>query len=93
MRQVGAEWKHSVLFSLNTVVIGKVKILPAVGTCRCFDTESRLVAVLNGGNIKRRLPLVLNLPAFCKCRNNSLVRHILKQFSHVNILFAVSGEG
>lgn len=78
---------------INIVVVGNVKTLPAVVACRCFDTESRLVAVLNVGNIKRRLPLVLNLPAFCKCRNNSLVRHILKQFSHVNILFAVSGEG
>lgn len=78
---------------IKIVVIGKVKTLPAVVACRSFDTESHLVAVLNGVNIKRRLPLVLNLPAFCKCRNNSLVRHILKQFSHVNILFAVSGEG
>ena len=43
---------------INIVVVGNVKTLPAVVACRCFDTESRLVAVLNVGNIKRRLPLV-----------------------------------
>lgn len=43
---------------INIVVVGKVKTLPAVVACRSFDTESHLVAVLNGGNIKRCLPLV-----------------------------------